>query len=248
MYPDTSCRTRRRSSPAGPGSWAPLRPVETASSVVDEIRVGWGRRRSIDRLDRVHAATPRAGRCGLRRAHAGNASRPVLRTARKVVGVGSVGTRARILLMDSGDGVEPLFLQAKEAQPSVPAEYCGRSAYTNQGERVVAGQHLMQAESDILLGWTRVRGPDRDFYVRQLKDWKFSALRVDPGRRSRQHSSCPPCDRVRLTGPVDTRRRSTRPLASEQDQLSAAARVRPRSAGWSNGTHGGAVVDIRRSA
>jgi hypothetical protein len=102
----------------------------------------------------------------------------LVQAARKVVGVGSVGTRARILLMDSGDGVEPLFLQAKEAQPSVLAEYCGRSQYSNQGERVVAGQHLMQAESDIFLGWTRVPGPDgvdRDFYVRQLKDWKFSA-------------------------------------------------------------------------
>ena len=102
----------------------------------------------------------------------------LVQAARKVVGVGSVGTRARILLMDSGDGVEPLFLQAKEAQPSVLADYCGRSQYTNQGERVVAGQHLMQAESDIFLGWTRVPGPDgvdRDFYVRQLKDWKWSA-------------------------------------------------------------------------
>ena len=102
----------------------------------------------------------------------------LVQAARKVVGVGSVGTRARILLMDSGDGVEPLFLQAKEAQPSVLAAYCGRSQYANQGERVVAGQHLMQAESDIFLGWTRVPGPDkvdRDFYIRQLKDWKFSA-------------------------------------------------------------------------
>jgi uncharacterized protein (DUF2252 family) len=97
--------------------------------------------------------------------------------ARKVVGVGSVGTRAWILLMDAGDGVEPLFLQAKEAQPSVLAEYCGRSKYSNEGERVVAGQHLMQAQSDIFLGWTRVPAPDgvdRDFYVRQLRDWKFS--------------------------------------------------------------------------
>jgi hypothetical protein len=80
--------------------------------------------------------------------------------------------------MDALDGVEPLFLQAKEAQPSVLADYCGRSQYTNQGERAVAGQHLMQAESDIFLGWTRVPNPldgiDRDFYVRQLKDWKFS--------------------------------------------------------------------------
>ena len=69
----------------------------------------------------------------------------LVQVARKVVGVGSVGTRAWILLMDAADGVEPLFLQAKEAQPSVLADYCGRSQYANQGERVVAGQHLMQA-------------------------------------------------------------------------------------------------------
>ena len=101
----------------------------------------------------------------------------LVQLARKVVGVGSVGTRAWILLMDGGDGIEPLFLQAKEAQPSVLAEYCGRSKYSNEGERVVAGQHLMQAQSDIFLGWTRVTAPDgvdRDFYVRQLRDWKFS--------------------------------------------------------------------------
>jgi uncharacterized protein (DUF2252 family) len=102
----------------------------------------------------------------------------LVHVARKVVGVGSVGTRAWIVLMDAGDGAEPLFLQAKEAQPSVLAQYCGQSQYSNEGERVVAGQHLMQAESDIFLGWTRATGPDgigRDFYVRQLKDWKFSA-------------------------------------------------------------------------
>ena len=101
----------------------------------------------------------------------------LVQVARKVVGVGSVGTRAWIVLMDAGDGDEPLFLQAKEAQPSVLADYCGRSQYANQGERVVAGQHLQQAQSDIFLGWTRVTGPDgidRDFYVRQLRDWKFS--------------------------------------------------------------------------
>jgi len=101
----------------------------------------------------------------------------LVQVARKVVGVGSVGTRAWIVLADAGEGAEPLFLQAKEAQPSVLAEYCGRSQYSNEGERVVAGQHLMQAESDIFLGWTRATGPDgvdRDFYVRQLKDWKFS--------------------------------------------------------------------------
>ena len=99
------------------------------------------------------------------------------RVARKVVGVGSVGTRAWIILMDGGDGEEPLFLQAKEAQESVLADYCGRSQYNNEGERVVAGQHLMQAEGDIFLGWTRASAPDkveRDFYIRQLRDWKFS--------------------------------------------------------------------------
>jgi hypothetical protein len=80
--------------------------------------------------------------------------------------------------MEAGDGQEPLFLQAKEAQASVPADYCGQSKHDNQGHRVVAGQHLMQAFSDIFLGWQRTTGPDdveRDFYLRQLRDWKFSA-------------------------------------------------------------------------
>jgi uncharacterized protein (DUF2252 family) len=102
----------------------------------------------------------------------------LVQVARKVVGVGSVGTRCWIALMDAGDGTEPLFLQPKEAEASALAAYCGRSPYASHGERVVAGQHLMQAESDIFLGWTHVTGPDgvdRDYYVRQLKDWKFSA-------------------------------------------------------------------------
>ncbi|HEY7279019.1 MAG TPA: DUF2252 family protein, partial [Trebonia sp.] len=101
----------------------------------------------------------------------------LVQLGRKVVGVGSVGTRAWIVLMEGEEANEPLFLQAKEAQTSVLAAYCGRSQYSNQGERVVAGQHLMQAESDIFLGWTHVTGPDgvdRDYYVRQLKDWKLS--------------------------------------------------------------------------
>jgi uncharacterized protein (DUF2252 family) len=99
--------------------------------------------------------------------------------ARKVVGVGSVGTRAWILLFDGGDGVDPLVLQAKEAQCSVLADYVGKSKHTNEGERVVAGQHLMQAVSDIFLGWNRATGPDgvqRDFYLRQLRDGKFSIV------------------------------------------------------------------------
>jgi uncharacterized protein (DUF2252 family) len=98
--------------------------------------------------------------------------------ARKVVGVGSVGTRAWIGLMLGRDDQDPLFLQMKEAQPSVLEPFLGRSEYRNHGQRVVAGQRLMQAASDIFLGWQRQRGIDgidRDFYVRQLRDWKFSA-------------------------------------------------------------------------
>ncbi len=99
--------------------------------------------------------------------------------ARKVVGVGSVGTRAWIILMLGRDNDDPLFLQAKEAQPSVLEPYLGKSAFTNHGQRVVEGQRLMQAESDILLGWMRTVGIDgvlRDFYFRQLWDAKGAAL------------------------------------------------------------------------
>ena len=97
--------------------------------------------------------------------------------ARKVVGVGSVGTRAWILLFEGRDSGDPLFLQAKEAEASVLEEFVGKSHYANHGERVVAGQHLMQAASDIFLGWQRVEGLDgisRDYYLRQLRDWKGS--------------------------------------------------------------------------
>ena len=98
--------------------------------------------------------------------------------ARKVVGVGSVGTRAWIALLLGRDQSDPLFLQLKEAQASVLEGFCGVSAYKNHAHRVVAGQRLMQAAGDILLGWIRVAGLDgveRDFYVRQLRDWKGSA-------------------------------------------------------------------------
>ncbi|MFE9765276.1 DUF2252 domain-containing protein [Streptomyces sp. NPDC005808] len=99
--------------------------------------------------------------------------------ARKVVGVGSVGTRCWIFLLLGRDGQDPLFLQAKEADTSVLAAHVGASRYPNQGERVVSGQRLMQATSDIFLGWERVDGIDgrqRDFYVRQLRDWKGIAM------------------------------------------------------------------------
>ena len=97
--------------------------------------------------------------------------------ARKVVGVGSVGTRAWVLLMMGRDGQDPLFLQAKEADASVLERYVGESEFGNHGERVVEGQWLMQASSDILLGWLPALGFDdakRDFYVRQLWDGKRS--------------------------------------------------------------------------
>ena len=98
--------------------------------------------------------------------------------ARKVVGVGSVGTRSWMVLMLGEDEHDALFLQAKEAGPSVLEEFTAPSEYENCGRRVVVGQRLMQTVSDIFLGWVRVTGLDgriRDFYLRQLRDWKGSA-------------------------------------------------------------------------
>jgi uncharacterized protein (DUF2252 family) len=90
--------------------------------------------------------------------------------ARKVVGVGSVGTRCWIIFLTGKHGEDPLFLQLKEAQPSVLAPYCGASAYANEGHRVVAGQRVIQAAPDIFLGWGEVE--KMHFYVRQLRDMK----------------------------------------------------------------------------
>jgi uncharacterized protein (DUF2252 family) len=98
--------------------------------------------------------------------------------ARKVVGVGSVGTRAWVFLLVGREGKDPLVLQAKEAQPSVLEPYLGASEFENNGERVVRGQQISQAVSDIFLGWQRSEGLDgeeHDFYIRQLWDWKASA-------------------------------------------------------------------------
>jgi uncharacterized protein (DUF2252 family) len=95
--------------------------------------------------------------------------------ARKVVGVGSVGTRCYILLLTGRDEDDPLFLQMKEAQASVLEPYAGRSAYPHHGQRVVMGQRLMQAATDIFLDWQRIKGLDgvaRDYYMRQFHDWK----------------------------------------------------------------------------
>jgi hypothetical protein len=99
-------------------------------------------------------------------------------SAYKMVGVGSVGTRCYIMLMLGRDDNDPLFLQVKEAQPSVLERFLPASTYPHHGERVVAGQRLMQAATDIFLGWQRIRGMDgvtRDYYVRQFQDWKGSA-------------------------------------------------------------------------
>ena len=105
--------------------------------------------------------------------------------ARKVVGVGSVGTRAWVVLLLGRDERDPLFLQLKEAQASVLEPFLGASRFANHGQRVVEGQRLTQAASDVLLGWVRLTGLDglsRDFYIRQLWDAKGSAIveRMDP--------------------------------------------------------------------
>jgi uncharacterized protein (DUF2252 family) len=116
------------------------------------------------------------------------------RVARKVVGVGSVGTQAWIVLMEAEDGLDPLLLQAKQAQRSVLAAYAGESQYDNQGERVVWGQRMMQAASDIFLGWQRITEPSGqiDYYVRQLRDWKYSAPieQMDPAMMSDYGELC----------------------------------------------------------
>jgi uncharacterized protein (DUF2252 family) len=94
-----------------------------------------------------------------------------------VVGVGSVGTRAWVVLLLGRDDSDPLLMQVKEAEPSVMEHYLGACRYANAAERVVQGERLMQASSDILLGWLRCAGPDGhegDYYVRQLRDWKAS--------------------------------------------------------------------------
>jgi len=101
-----------------------------------------------------------------------------LHLARKVVGVGSVGTRCWVALLIGRDEQDPLFLQVKQAESSVLEPYLAKSRYANHGQRVVEGQRLMQGASDILLGWDQIVAPDgvtRDFYMRQLWDWKISA-------------------------------------------------------------------------
>jgi uncharacterized protein (DUF2252 family) len=99
----------------------------------------------------------------------------VVDVARKVVGVGSVGTRAFIILLEGRDEEDPLFLQVKEATASVLEDHLPKSSYKQHGARVVHGQRLMQAASDIYLGWTKGADITRNFYWRQLRDMKGSA-------------------------------------------------------------------------
>jgi uncharacterized protein (DUF2252 family) len=96
----------------------------------------------------------------------------IVDVARKVVGVGSVGTRCAVILLMAGEN-DPLFLQFKEALPSVLEPYAGKSRYSNHGERVVTGQRMLQSASDVLLGWTR-DDEGRDYYFRQLRDMKMT--------------------------------------------------------------------------
>jgi len=100
----------------------------------------------------------------------------IVDAARKVVGVGSVGTRAFIVLLQGRDAQDPLFLQIKEATASVLEDHLGKSRYEQHGERVVQGQRMMQAASDIYLGWTKGLDVNRHYYWRQLRDMKGSVL------------------------------------------------------------------------
>ena len=128
-----------------------------------------------DAIDRSMAKLIESYRRTLARYHHPIEEFDYVHAARKVVGVGSVGTRAWIILMVGRDNDDPLFLQAKEAQASVLERFVGVSEHANHGQRVVVGQRLMQAASDFFLGWIRVEdldGQTRDYYIRQLHDWK----------------------------------------------------------------------------
>jgi uncharacterized protein (DUF2252 family) len=131
-----------------------------------------------DELEAWIQRTVQAYRRSLAREHHPIEEYRLLDSARKVVGVGSVGTRAWIHLFVGRDDADPLILQSKEAQPSVLERFLSKSPYANNGRRVVVGQHLMQAATDIFLGWYRAKGLDgmtRDYYARQLHDWKGGA-------------------------------------------------------------------------
>ena len=132
---------------------------------------------SADEADQAIREQFRAYRATLQEDRRGLLERfEIVDMARKVVGVGSVGTRAFIVLLQGRDARDPLFLQIKEATASVLEQYLPKSTFKQHGERVVQGQRRMQAASDIFLGWTKGLDVSRDFYWRQLRDMKGSAL------------------------------------------------------------------------
>jgi uncharacterized protein (DUF2252 family) len=117
----------------------------------------------------------------------------------KVVGVGSAGTRCLILLLEGRDERDALFLQAKEAGPSVLETSLGPSPYPNHGQRIVEGQRLVQAESDIFLGWTEGKIEGRHFYIRQLRDWKGS-VEIEGGTPDQLRFYADLCGRILARG------------------------------------------------
>ena len=152
--------------------------------------------------------------------------------ARKVVGVGSVGTRAWIVLFVGRDNEDPLILQMKEAQASVLEPFLGKSEFSNHGQRVVEGQRLMQAASDMMLGWIRTSGIDgveRDFYVRQLWDSKASALVdvMEPGTMELYAEGLRGDARARAR-PVRRRGRRSRTTSARATPSTARSRRSPR--------------------
>ena len=142
-------------------------PVSELYAKLEADRV----QRTLDEVERGYRATLSNDRRHLL------AEYSLIEVGRKVVGVGSVGTRAWVMLLVGRDDSDHLVLQAKEAERSVLEQFAGPSEYHFHGERVVSGQRLMQAASDIFLGWNRIREPDgkeHDYYIRQLRDWKWS--------------------------------------------------------------------------
>lgn len=142
-----------------------------AEELFDELSVAELNESVRDLVDSYRDTLPYRSRCLLERYS-------YRHIARKVVGVGSVGSRAWVVLLEGRDTDDPMFLQVKQAEASVLESYTAPTSFENHGERVVAGQSLLQAASDPFLGWDRVVGPDgvtRDYYIRQLWDWKASA-------------------------------------------------------------------------
>ena len=169
--------------------------------------------------------------------------------ARKVVGVGSVGTNCNVLLLMGDSDEDPLFLQIKEARASVLEPYAGKSRYANQGQRIVRGQQFIQAASDIFLGWIHVGG--RDFYVRQLRDMKGSvrrrshdapdltlygqAVRLGAGPRTRPHGRAGRHRRLprqRQTYSTSRRRASRRPTRTRPSATMPRWSRRPAKDDW----------------